>query len=636
MLSPLLMHIFHVVHADVPIHAMSVMDVYRPTLVLWTLPITLLCGAGGLYLGILHRSGMLQAGKTREAKDYIELVHSSMNEGMIIIDRNYRIVDANMNYLRQLGEINKGDVLGSKCHAISHRNKEPCASEDHYCPVRKVFEIGEPATAVHTHYSTTGEKVYVKLYAYPIKNSLGRVVRAIEMSKDITDFKKAEDEIHQLAYYDSLTRLPNRILLLDRLDQVIARANRDGLKVAVLLLDVDQFKRVNDTFGHTSGDMLLKVLAERLSGIARKSDTVARLGGDEFVLVLSAVPSEQNITNVAEKILEILSAPMELDGHEVFSGCSIGISVFPGDGEDADTLLKNADTAMYQAKEQGRNNYQFFSKEMNVSVAEKMALDTSLRRALERDEFFLLYQPQVDLKTSRLIGMEALLRWQHPSLGLLKPDRFIPLAEESGLILPIGEWVLRTACAHNKAWQDSGLAPLRVAVNLSSRQFRQQGFIEMVRDILEDTGLSPLYLELELTESTIMTNDDQTTMLLHRLKGMGINLAIDDFGTGHSSLSYLTHFPIDRLKIDKSFIRDINTNPDHKAITEAIIAMAKSLGMEVIAEGVERKDQLRHLAGRRCDAIQGFYLSHPLSVGDFTSLMKTDLLFIEKLGDPEE
>lgn len=635
-ISPLIMHIFHIVHANISVHSMNVLEVYQPTLVLWTFPVTLLCGSAGLYVGILHRRSMVQTRRAQEAKDYISLVHSSMNEGMVIIDRDYRIVDANMNYLTQLGELKEDDVIGNKCHAISHRHEEPCNEDGHYCPVREVFETGEPATAVHTHYNKTGEKVYVKLYAYPIKNSRGKVVRAIEMSKDITEVKRAQDEIYHLAYYDSLTGLPNRILLLDRLGQIIARASRDGRKVSVLLLDLDQFKRINDTFGHTSGDKLLKVTAQRLSEISRKSDTVARLGGDEFVLVLSSITSEESITCVADKILQIFSAPVELGGREIFTGCSIGISVFPADGGDAGTLLKNAETAMYQAKDAGRNNSRFFSKEMNISVAEKMALDTSLRRALERDEFFLHYQPQVDMRTGRMVGMEALLRWRHPSLGVLHPDRFIPLAEETGLILPIGEWVLRTACSQNKAWQESGLVPLRVAVNLSARQFRQEGFIEMVGDILKDTGLSPLLLELELTESTIMTDDHESTNLLHQLKQMGINLAIDDFGTGHSSLSYLTHFPIDRLKIDKSFIQDITTNPDHTAITEAIIAMAKSLKMEVIAEGVERKEQLRYLAKRRCDAIQGYYLSHPLSVDDFSSLMNMGIILKERFDGPEE
>jgi EAL domain-containing protein (putative c-di-GMP-specific phosphodiesterase class I) len=330
---------------------------------------------------------------------------------------------------------------------------------------------------------------------------------------------------------------------------------------------------------------------------------------------------EEHITAIAKKVLAVLSSPIRLGGQELFTTASIGISIFPLDGEDPPTLLKNADMAMYQAKEQGRNTLQFFSREMNARAEERLKLENSLRRALERNELFLHYQPQVNLQTGAAVGMEALLRWQHPELGLLSPLKFIPIAEENGLIVPIGEWVLRTACAQTKAWQEAGFGPLRVAVNLSGRQFKQPDFVERVGEILKQTGLAPSCLELELTESTIMSNGEETIRILQKLKNMGVTLAIDDFGTGYSSLSYLKHFPIDRLKIDRSFVLDIPHDPDNAAIAEAIIVLAHSLKLQVTAEGVEQSDQLEFLATRHCDELQGYYVSRPVAAQDFAALL---------------
>jgi EAL domain-containing protein (putative c-di-GMP-specific phosphodiesterase class I) len=337
------------------------------------------------------------------------------------------------------------------------------------------------------------------------------------------------------------------------------------------------------------------------------------------------VPHEEDIAAIAQKILDMLAEPLHFGGQEIFCTCSIGIAVYPMDGEDVDAILKNADIAMYQAKEQGRNTYQFFSQEMNVKAVERLVLETGMRRALEREEFFLFYQPQVDLATGRISGMEALLRWRHPDLGLLSPAKFIPLAEESGLIMQIGEWVLRSACARNKAWQDAGFPPLRVAVNLSGYQFRQGNLVEMVESVLSETGLDPRLLELELTESAIMESPERAAMTLHRLKERGIGLAIDDFGTGYSSLSHLKQFPIDRLKIAQLFMRDITSNPDDAAIVEAIIAMAHSLKLRVIAEGVERRGQMDFLRALRCNEMQGFFFSRPLSEEAFTTVLADGL-----------
>ena len=439
---------------------------------------------------------------------------------------------------------------------------------------------------------------------------------------DITERKRAENEIQQLAYYDMLTGLPNRTLLLDRLSQAIAQAHRDGRLVAVLFLDLDRFKSINDTLGHLCGDLLLKAVAKRLLETVRESDSVARIGGDEFVIVLTAIAHEDDVSDIAGKILAALSAPVQLGNHEIFTTASIGISLFPMDGDDVHALLKNADVAMYKAKEQDRNNYQFFSIEMNIKVVERLMLETSMRKALDRSELSLRYQPQVDLSTGRLIGVEALIRWQHADLGRITTDTFIPLAEETGLILSIGEWVLSTACAQNRAWQDAGFAPFRVAVNLSARQFKQKNLVETIERILAESRLDPQYLELELTESTIMGNAEEAVHTLRRLKEMGISLAIDDFGTGYSSLSYLKYFSIDRLKVDRSFVRDISVNADDAAITTAVIAMGHSLNLKVIAEGVELEDQLDFLRSRGCDEVQGFLLSRPLRAEALTELLK--------------
>ena len=442
--------------------------------------------------------------------------------------------------------------------------------------------------------------------------------------------RQAEIAIQQLTNYDSLTGLPNRMLLEDRLNQAIARAHREEYCLGVMFLDLDQFKQVNDTLGHTYGDYLLKLVSRRLEHCLRKSDTVARLGGDDFIIILTGVRHCEHISQVARKILDVLSEPLQLDEHEIFTTASIGIAIYPVDGDAPHLLLKNADIAMYQAKEQGRNAFQFFSREMNYKAEERLLLDNSLRRALERQEFFVLYQPQMNLLTGELIGMEALVRWQHPEMGLVTPDKFIPLAEDSGLIIPIGEWVLKTACRQNKAWHDMGFGPLRVAVNLSGRQFKQERLVESVATILNETGLAPSLLELEITESIIMRNAEETIVTLRRLKEMGISLAIDDFGTGYSSLSYLKHFPIDRLKIDRSFVLDITNDPDDAAIAEAIISMAHSLKLKVTAEGVEQQEQLLFLAQRNCDEMQGYLVSRPISAEEFTILLQQGISLPQK------
>lgn len=439
---------------------------------------------------------------------------------------------------------------------------------------------------------------------------------------DITDRKVAEEQIQFLAYYDSLTKLPNRGLLKDRLAQALATARRHKEKVAILFLDLDRFKDINDSLGHSFGDLLLQQVAERLRGLSRDEDTVARIGGDEFLILLSSLQSIEDASASAERILRAMEQDFVVEGQTFKVGCSIGISVFPEHGTDGETLIKNADAAMYRAKESGRHASRFFTEDMNAELVSRLTTESNLRLALERNELFLVYQPQMEIATKRVIGLEALLRWRQPELGLVLPGNFIPVAESSGLIVPIGEWVLRTACAQAREWRDAGFDVSAVAVNVSAVQFRQEGFCAMVEAALADSGLEPECLELELTESSLFSNVDVLFSQFEQLKRLGVTLAIDDFGAGYSSLSYLRQFPITRLKIDQSFIQDVAINPDDAAITKAIIDMGRALGLKVIAEGVETEAQMAFLDAHLCDQIQGYLFSKPLTVES----LKTEMI----------
>ncbi|WP_051180705.1 EAL domain-containing protein [Thermithiobacillus tepidarius DSM 3134] len=452
---------------------------------------------------------------------------------------------------------------------------------------------------------------------------IGRIcnVAAIAIERE-----QAEESLATMAYYDILTGLPNRTLLQDRLAQSIAHSRRQGLSMAVLFLDLDGFKQINDTLGHEAGDQFLVEVAARLREHLRAGDTVARLGGDEFVLVVDDVAQDEEVAPLAERILEALARPVLLAGQELFVTTSIGISVFPRDGEDVTTLLKHADTAMYQAKAQGRNRYQFYTPAMNAEVVKRLTLSNQLRRALERDEFCLHYQPQVDTASGRVLGVEALLRWQHPERGLVAPGDFIPLLEETGLIVPVGEWALHSACAQASAWQRQGFAGLRIAVNLSGRQFRQQHLLRTVAQALDSSGLRPEHLELELTESLLMQDPVSAAAVLQALTAMRVSVALDDFGTGYSSLNYLQRFPIHTVKIDRAFVADILENPRDRAIITAIITMAHSLGLKVVGEGVETAGQLDLLRQLRCDEVQGYYFSRPLAADQLPAFLEASTL----------
>jgi len=491
----------------------------------------------------------------------------------------------------------------------------------HYTTFGKSALIPEGLVAEQWYRNLNGSDRYLLLNAAPIRNSSGRLLAVVETLQDMTERKRYEEQLEYQATHDQLTGLPNRNLLGDRIQQSLLTSSRNHHQVAIMFIDLDFFKFINDSLGHTSGDEVLKVIATRLTDCLRAGDTVARLGGDEFVVVISEPSVTEYAGAIAGKIQKTISEPIRIDEHEFVVMCSLGISIFPRDGSDVQSLMKNADVAMYRAKDLGRNNFQFYASEMNVASLAHMTMERHLRKAIERNEFFLHYQPKVSLATGLMTGMEALLRWRSPELGMVSPANFIPLAEETGLIEQIGEWVIRTACTQNKAWQDAGLPALRVATNLSVRQFRQSDIGAIIKRTLEETGLDARYLEIEITESLIMQNSEQVLSLLKEVKGLGIHLTMDDFGTGYSSLSYLNRLPFDSLKIDISFVRDITSNPNSAAIAKAIIAMAHSLHLKVIAEGVETEGQLHYLQTLHCDEIQGYYFSRPLPAEEFGQLL---------------
>jgi diguanylate cyclase (GGDEF)-like protein/PAS domain S-box-containing protein len=465
---------------------------------------------------------------------------------------------------------------------------------------------------------------WVRVNVRGIRDANGNIALFEGTVEDITEHKAVQERVKFLAYYDALTELPHRALLQDRLDNALVGARRRGEQIALLFLDLDRFKAINDSYGHAFGDRVLKEVAKRLKECAREHNTVARVGGDEFLILLSNINDAADAAIVAERVMDAMNASFAVEGRSLSLGCSVGVSIFPEHGEDGETLIRHADAAMYSAKEGGRSTIRFFTDEMNAQAMERLTMDKDLRLALAREEFFLAYQPQREIESGRITAFEALIRWRHPVLGLVPPDRFISIAENSGLILPIGEWVLRTACAQARRWQDDGLPAVAVAVNVSAVQFRQEGFRTLIRRVLNETGLAPQYLELELTESLLLSNADVTLSVLQELKEMGLKLCIDDFGTGYSSLSYLRHFSVDKLKIDQSFVREIVVNRDDAAITTAIINMAKSLHIKVIAEGVENKAQMNFLRNRRCDEIQGYYFSKPISAEEAASLLRCE------------
>jgi diguanylate cyclase (GGDEF)-like protein/PAS domain S-box-containing protein len=545
-----------------------------------------------------------------ESEDRFRKLSNATSEGIVVTERGV-ILEANPMFVAMFG-YEPEELIGSPMVKLAAPNSVGVFDE--------VVSGGQDAMAEAYGMRKGGEVFDLELVGTSCSFE-GRMARVVAV-RDISERKRANEIINHMAYHDTLTGLPNRVRFHERVTMALQAARKNGKMVAIMFLDLDRFKLVNDTLGHQMGDKLLQGVAERVIDCVREGDVVARMGGDEFTVLLREIDDAQDAIDVSHRIINALREPFVIEGYELHTTTSIGIAIYPQDGEDAEGLMKNADTAMYRAKDHGRNNYSFYTPAMNQLGIERLELENGLRYALERGELLLHYQPRVNITTGRIIGAEALVRWQHPTLGLVSPGKFIPLAEETGLIVPIGEWVLEQACRQNKIWQEKGYPPMHIAVNLSARQFQGQGLVEKVRGVLEATGLEPEYLELEITESITMQDVEFTIRTLHELSSMGIQISIDDFGTGYSSLNYLKRFPIHTLKIDQSFIRESTNDPYNAAIVTTVIYLAQALRLKVIAEGVETVEQLAFLRENRCDEMQGYLFSRPLPTEQFEQMLK--------------
>ncbi|MFX1673286.1 EAL domain-containing protein [Paraburkholderia sp. A2WS-5] len=529
---------------------------------------------------------------------------------------------------RRITGYDPAEVIGQDCRFLQRDDRD----QEGLIAMRQALISNREVNTVLRNYRKDGALFWNQLLIAPVPDFDGRITHHIGIINEVTELIRYQEQLEYQANYDSLTQLPNRNLLRDRLQQALVSAQRHQRGVAVVFIDLDGFKNVNDSLGHSVGDRLLGVVAERLTRCTRTSDTVARHGGDEFVIVLTETIDEKVLISWMERARSMISEPVWIDGTELYVGCSMGASVYPQDGNDAEALLKKADVAMYRAKELGRNTFQFYQPEMNASAGARMDLERRLRRALRDGEFLLHYQPQVEIEGGRIVGMEALVRWRDPEAGLVSPAQFIPVAEESGLIGPLSDWVLREACRQNRAWQDAGLPPVRVSVNFSAKTFHQRDITELVKGVLQETGLDPCWLEVELTESTLMRNTEEAVSMLNALHEAGVGIAIDDFGTGYSSLSYLKRLPVDRLKIDRSFVADIGNSSDDETITAAIIALAHELRLQVIAEGVETSQQFAFLRERACDELQGYFFAPPMPGEEAAALLGASVAYEEGAG----
>ncbi len=538
-------------------------------------------------------------------REYAKIFETTA-EGLMITDENAQILEVNPA-LTQLTDFTEDDVLGRKAGFLYEGDED---SPLHKQISRSIQLRGEWQGEVGMR-RKCGPGFPAWLTITRVPEDKNRPAHFVGVFADISRLKESEAQLNHLAHHDTLTGLPNRLLFNDRLEHALIRARREQSVLAVMFLDLDHFKTVNDTFGHPAGDVLLRQVAGRLSDCVREDDTIARLSGDEFIIILEEVERPEGPGHVAEKLLEALKRPVELEGTEIYISASIGISLYPNDGDDVTSLVRNADVAMYKAKEQGRHTYRFYKEEMTHHAFERMTLETHLRQAIERNELKLVYQPQFDLADRRPVCLEALLRWHHPSLGVIEPERFIPIAEETGMIEAIGAWVIRRACSEIAAWSKAGIAPCPLAINLSVRQLDLGDLAATVESALKDSGLEAANIELELTETALMRRPEHHAHTLNALRKLGVRLAIDDFGTGYSSLAYLKRFPVDRLKIDHSFVQGIPEDRNDTAIIQAIIAMAHSLDLTVVAEGVEMPEQLDYLRQAGCDQAQGYLLGRP-------------------------
>ncbi|WP_051029597.1 sensor domain-containing protein [Brevibacillus massiliensis] len=552
----------------------------------------------------------------KKSEEKYRLITENTSDLIAVIDRDGTYSYLSPSHQAVLG-YEPAEMMSEKFRQWVYEADRAEVEED----IRSVL-VTKKASQVEFRIPTkNGSIIDVDAKINPILDQAGNVKDLVLVMRDITDRKKSEQTIYHLAYHDTLTELPNRRLFIERLHKEINQARRIKSELAVMFLDMDRFKDINDTWGHDVGDLILIEAAKRLKGCVRTGDVVARLGGDEFTVLLTNISRKEEVSSVAERVLAHFQKPLEWMGHQYNLSCSIGIAMFPADAANADDLLKRADTALYVVKSRGRNEYEFFTPAMEAKSLERILLENELRKAIEQEQFRLHYQPKLDLTTGELIGMEALVRWVHPELGLIAPGKFIPLAEECGLIIQLGEWVLRHACEQNKAWQDKGYPPLKIAVNMSAQQFQQKNLLEMIRGILDETRLEPKWLELEITES-IFLHSENATAILQSIRELGVQVSIDDFGTGYSSFSYIKDLPIDTIKIDASFIRDLHHNKESQAIVKAILTIAQSLNLNVVAEGVETGDQLNILNGDGCAQGQGYYFSHPLASQEFEEYLR--------------
>lgn len=552
-----------------------------------------------------------------EARERGRVTLESIGDAVLSID-----TDGKLDYLNKGAEQMVGwsrdEALGrplAQIFQIGEHNARDTVLVPLEHAIRENPDLGMTRLSVLSH--RDGSEVSIEYTVAPIRDKAGKATGMMVVFRDISKTREMAHQMAYLAQHDFLTNLPNRMLLSDRLTQAIGSAERNGAQLAVLFLDLDHFKHINDSLGHGIGDRLLESVAKRLAACVRRSDTVSRVGGDEFVILLAEIEHADDAAISARKLIDALGGTHQIAGHALQVSTSIGISVYPYHGQDAETLVKNADLAMYHAKDSGRNNFQFFTPDMDLRSVERQAIESGLRHALDHGEFELYYQPKVDLATGAVIGAEALIRWQHPQRGLISPAHFIPIAEDSGLIVPIGRWVMQAACRQMQAWRKIGAPLVSVSVNISALDFRSRHFLDNVRAILADTQVEPHYLELELTESVLMQHAEAAICLLDELKGIGVRLSVDDFGTGYSSLSYLRHFPIDVVKIDQSFLHEITTRADNAAIVSAVIGMCEGLQCAVIAEGVETAEQAAFLLARRCAQGQGYLFGRPMPADDF-------------------
>ena len=576
--------------------------------------------AGGGTHVMVHARDVTDRLRAEDELNLATQVIEATSEGVLVCDSDFRVMSVNVAFTDITG-YTASDAIGECAHFLSALDRDRRLLER---MLEAVDEQGRWEGELR-NWRKDGQEFAARVIVFSITDETGAVRRHAILLSDITKRKLDEEHIRYQANFDMLTGLPNRALFLDRLDQALSNMGRVKRKLGLLFIDLDGFKLVNDTLGHAMGDVLLREASRRLQECVRGGDTVARLGGDEFMVIMPNLRRSRNAPDLAQRVLDSLAKPFDLEGYEAFVSGSIGITIFPDDAETASELLKNADGAMYQAKEKGRANYQFFTANLNEEVRDRLALKNGLSKALERGELSLNYQPKLEIQGNRITGVEALMRWNNEELGAVSPGRFIPVLEDTGLVVGVGEWAIHTACVQHRTWLEAGLPSIRIAVNLSARQVRERDFVPMVSRILRETGVGPEGLEIEITESMPMTDADNAVQALGELHDMGISVAMDDFGTGYSSLSYLKRFPIDTIKIDQSFVADITVDPDDAEIINTIISMGRTLNRKVVAEGVETEEQLALLREYRCDEIQGYFFSRPLPADQLTDFLRENI-----------